>query len=356
MDRVPRIDTPDAFDAICELVARDGRGNRLLGESISRVRPALQRVLIEGVFPYIYLEFPLMGAPACDAIAAYQRIPEDSRFASSGNIELQTVLDWFAGAYDGEGGDLWIELDTSKGMPDQAGVYLQHRNRTDLVPGFLHAVGKSDRLQAHRNLLRRAPDGWRFSYVGSFPHRAGDPLRVGAYLSHNECQRCAQDPDRIVDAFDHLGFSAYDGELVSRAAKMLGVAPDAEVQLDLMPDGGVGDTVGLSVSFNRVNPRDSRTCMEEGFGWELMQAFEEWGIADARWREIAGATYAKHFPYVRDDGEQGRFALLVMLCYAKAKFKACNPLPAKFYLACKAGDLDDNGEGVVTRWNPPQRV
>lgn len=136
-------------------------------------------------------------------------------------------------------------------------------------------------------------------------------------------------------------FSAYDGELVSRAAKMLGVAPDAEVQLDLMPDGSVGDTVGLSVSFNRVNPRDSRRCMEEGFGWELMQAFEEWGIADARWHEIADTTYAKHFPYVRDDGEQGRFTLLVMLSYAKAKFKACNPLPAKFYLACKAGDLKE---------------
>lgn len=331
----------DLFDALCELVAREGRGERLMGESLPRMRHALQNVLIDGRFPYIYLELPLLGTPACDVIASYRRIDEGSRFAPGDGYGLQPVLDWFVGATRDLHGDLWIELDTSRGMPSHAGVYLQHRDRYGLIPGFLEVVGKSGRLQAYRDLLRRAPEEWLFSYVGAFPHREGDPLRVGGYLLHDECQRCAQDPSRIADVFDRLGFSAYDDELIVRVARMLALAPGAEVQLDLMPDGSVGDTLGLSVSFNRLSPRESRACLESGYGAELMATYEEWGAADARWREIARATFARYVPYLREDGSQGYLALLVLPCYAKVKFKACELQPAKFYLACRAGDVED---------------
>ena len=43
----------------------------------------------------------------------------------------------------------------------------------------------------------------------------------------------------------------------------------------------------------------------------------------------------------RDDGSQGRFVLCIRFNYAKIKFKAGEPQPAKFYLLCQSGDLDN---------------
>ena len=71
----------------------------------------------------------------------------------------------------------------------------------------------------------------------------------------------------------------------------------------------------------------------------IMQTMQDWGLADERWKLIAGAAFARHVGYEREDGTEGRFALCIRFNYAKVKFKACEPQPAKFYLTCIAGDV-----------------
>ncbi|MDO4532422.1 MAG: hypothetical protein Q4C36_01740 [Coriobacteriia bacterium] len=59
-------------------------------------------------------------------------------------------------------------------------------------------------------------------------------------------------------------------------------------------------------------------------------------------KAVAGAAFARHVGYERDDGTEGRFALYVKFNYAKVKFRAGKAQPAKFYLTCSAGDLETN--------------
>ena len=98
--------------------------------------------------------------------------------------------------------------------------------------------------------------------------------------------------------------------------------------------------VYLSLSFNETKPRQARKCMEDGYGARICSLLQDWGLADDRWRLIAGAAFARHVPFEREDGTQGRFALRVLLNYAKVKFTACKPHPAKFYLLLETGELE----------------
>ena len=80
--------------------------------------------------------------------------------------------------------------------------------------------------------------------------------------------------------------------------------------------------------------------MESGYGAAVMRALQGWELADDRWKTIAGAAFARHVGFERDDGTEGRFALCIRFNYAKVKFRAGEPQPAKFYLTCIAGDVE----------------
>lgn len=120
----------------------------------------------------------------------------------------------------------------------------------------------------------------------------------------------------------------------------MALAPGVDFQFDIMEDGRLGDTFGLSLSFNETKPRRARECMEGGYGAKICKLMQDWGLADDRWQLIADAAFAKHVPYQREDGTEGRFALCILFNYAKVKFTACEPRPAKFYLVLQAKEFE----------------
>ena len=232
-----------------------------------------------------------------------------------------------------------IELDTASGETERAGVYLQQRTRHELVAPFLESVDESARTKSYLDALARMPEGWPPAYVGLFPGRPGTPLRIGGYLGRDELCHCAEDPAHLAECFRQAGFSAFDANMLRRCCEFMELAPSADFQFDIMPDGSLGDTFGLSLSFNETRPRQARECMESGYGGAIMELLQGWGLADDRWKLIAGTAFARHVGYEREDGTEGRFALAIRFNYAKVKFTACEPRPAKFYLTCTAGDL-----------------
>ena len=264
-----------------------------------------------------------------------------ARFAPGSGFGYQAMLDWFSGVCEQDGSvNCGIELDTSVGETSRAGVYLQQRERQELVAPFLESVGEAGRAQAYRDVLSRMPSGWPPAYVGLFPGREGTPMRIGGYMKRAELERCADDPAHLGDCFRQIGFAAFDAPMLGRCIDFMRLAPSVDFQFDIMPDGSLGDTFGLSLSFNETKPREARECMESGYGARLMRELQEWGLADDRWRLIAGAALARHVGYEREDGSEGRFALCIRFNYAKVKFRACELQLAKFYLTFIAGEIE----------------
>ena len=330
----------EAFDALYAIAARDGRGEALFGNSIELARPVYERTLIGNGYPIAHLEFPLLGSPCFDMLSVHSRVTPGARFAPGAGFGCQGMFDWFAGILEaGERASCGIELDISAGETERAGVYLQQRSCHHLVAPFLESVGETGRTQSYLDVLARMPEGWPPSYVGLFPGRPGAPMRIGGYLDQAELDRCTDEPSHLGERFRAIGFTAFDAPMLERCAEFMRRAPSVDFQFDIMPDGSLGDTFGLSLSFNETLPREARACMESGYGAKIMQTMQDWGLADERWKLIAGAAFARHVGYEREDGTEGRFALCIRFNYAKVKFKACEPQPAKFYLACIAGDV-----------------
>ena len=334
-------DQMQVFDALYAIAAENGRGEALFGSSIALARPAYERTLIGNGYPSAYLEFPLLGEPGFDLLSVYRYVEPGAQFAPDAGFGYQAMFDWFSSVCEPSGSvSCGIELDTSTGETQQAGVYLQQRSRTELVAPFLASVGETSRTQAYQDVFNRMPEGWPPSYVGLFPGRPGTPMRIGGYMSADELARCADDPAHLGAQFCQIGFEAFNASMLKRCAEFMRCAPSIDFQFDIMPDGALGDTFGLSLSFNETKPREAHACMESGYGAQLMQTLQAWDLADDRWRLIADAAFARHVGYEREDGSEGRFALCIRFNYAKVKFRACEPQPAKFYLACMAGDVE----------------
>jgi hypothetical protein len=329
------------FDALYSIAAGDGRGEALFGDSFGIARGVYERTLIGDGYPTAYIEFPLLGSPGFDLLTVHSAVRPGSRFAPGAGFGYQAMIDWFSGICDkGVSASCGIELDTSVGETERAGVYLQYRKHTDLIAPFLASIGEEARAKSYLAVADRMPEGWPPAYVGLFPGRAGAPLRVGGYLEGTIQKACAADPALLVAQFDRIGFSAYNGEMLSQCGTLLSLAPSVDFQFDIMPDGTLGDVFGLSLSFNETKPREARVCMESGYGARICRTLQEWGLADERWRLIAGAAFARHVPFDREDGSQGRFALCCMFNYTKVKFANAVSQPAKFYLRMSAGEVE----------------
>ena len=282
-----------------------------------------------------------MGEPRFDLLSAHERIDPGSRFAPGAGFGYQAMIDWFATLEREEGDSVscGIELDCGEGKTDRAGVYLQQRTRHELVTPFLESIGEGGRAAGYLDVLSRMPQGWPPAYVELFPGREGTPLRIGGYLDKHAQRTYEHDPAELGRAFDAIGFVAYDADMLARCAEFMTLAPSVDFQFDIMADGSLGDTFGLSLSFNGARLGRARECMRSGHGARLMERLEGWGLADDRWHLIADASFARHVGFDSGDGPQGRFALCVLFNYAKVKFTDAIAQPAKFYLVLDAGEV-----------------
>lgn len=329
------------FDALYSIAAAGGRGEALFGNCFDSARDAYERTLIGDGYPSAYLEFPLLGAPGFDVLSVHSAVRPGSRFAPGAGYGYQAMFDWFSGvcALD-VNVSCGIELDTSVGATERAGVYLQYRRYPDLIAPFMDSIGEAARTENFLTAAARMPEGWPPAYVGLFPGRAGTPLRIGGYLGRAVQEACAANPALLAAQFDQIGFTAYDGKMLARCSTFLSLAPSVDFQLDIMADGSLSDVFGLSLSFNETKPSQARACMASGYGAQICRTLQEWGLADERWRLIAGAAFGRHVPFDREDGSQGRFALGCLFNYAKIKFAGGVAQPAKFYLRLSAGEVE----------------
>ena len=332
-------DPMTVFNVLYSHAAGDGREAALFGDSIRFARPAAANSLIGKALPSFYLEFPLLGVPCFDLLTVYGEIKPGERFAPGGGYGYQPMFDWFSSLPSGHGASCGITMDTGSGETERAGIYLQQRRKTELIAPFLDSIGERGRLDSYIRVFEQIPAETAPAYIGLFPGRDGSPLRIGGYMEKSFLDAAAADPGKLALWFDRIGFTAYTKTMPDHCAELLSYAPGADYQFDIYPDGTLGDTFGLSLSFNDVKPRMAAECMEKGYGKSVMTLLERWGLADERWKKIAGAAAGRRIRVEKEDGTPVSLAMIVRFNYAKVKFKAGVPVTAKFYFLLAASEL-----------------
>ena len=336
----------DAFEVLCLQAAADGRKEILFGDSVDRARQTLRPFFVGSQFPSVYLEYPLIGDPFLDVTLLYEDLERGLHIPSDLAQGTDAMLDWYAvERAKHEEITCGFEVDVKNPNLQSAAIHFQPRHLTELVRPFCQTISEEARGELYLDLAARMPQAWQLSFFGMFRGRPGSPLRVCGYLSIPEQQRCAKEPDRIRAAFDQIGFTAYDDELIARVATLFKMAPSGtDFQFDVLPDGSLGETLGIDFSFAIRQPHVVRESFESGVGARCMELLQSWGAADDRWHLAADASFARSIPVVTDDGELAPYGLTLLPQWVKARWTACQQQPSKLYYLGSAGILDD-GKG-----------
>ena len=328
----------EVFDLLYGHAAGEGREAVLFGTSVEWARPAFRGLLTGGEFPITYLEFPLLGSPRFDMLTGYQRLPKGSRFPEGSGFDSRALTDWFSSVPEELGAGFGFEIDHDRRAAGTTGVYLQFRGNRELIAPFLASVGAEERCRDSLSLCGKMPEGWSIAYIGLFPGRPGTPVRLGGYLSPREQRALSLDENLLERRFRQIGFTRFNGEMLNNCRELIGLAPGVDFQFDLERNGALGSTFGLSLDCSRVRAREAAAWMGEGPGGRMMETIRRMGLADSRWRRIAGAVLEKGV-FVRQGEKILPYAMAVRMNYAKVPFRDAKALPAKFYLLMQAGAL-----------------
>jgi len=332
------LDRLDIYDALYLLSAGDGRDDALFGDCQPLAREAFSRSLIGEEFPTIWFEVPLSGAPRFDLHVAFSRtaLAPGTEFAPGAGGGYDGLFRWYAEEESG-GVGLAFAYDVSEGRIDAPAVHVNVNNAPLSSMGrFFELAAGGDAAERYRAFEARLPQGWRVWYAGFHPGRQSTPVRVDCFVDGHLQAAYADAPSLLEVHLRDCGFMAASDAL-SDLAGLVTCSPFVlELQFDVLPDGSVGPTIGVSAGFSSA-PRSKLKSLfaDGGAAAGLMEQIERRGLADARWRLIPEASFAK----LIENGD-GPLALYCTPTFVKLRVRAGEPLDAKAYLQAGSRTLE----------------
>ena len=343
-------------------------GQQVLGGTRQAMRSAYEACLVEGTAPLFWLEMPLMGRPHSDLHVSYdfREVGTGVRFAVGDGLGYRGLFDWFA-AHGRPGTGIDYTLDLCEEGMGAVGAYVSFHDAsvTDLE-GFCASIGRAGDAGRCRSLVEAFPPGWRVWYASPFPGREGNPVRAAGLASEQLKQAFARDHTLVREHFAQMGLAPLPGELCHRVSALAALPISLELRVGMNEDGSMCDRFDVSfyLSQGHLYPADRARLFGEGdapshapasspsagsdelqpvdgrgtgadgacgVGWRALSWFEEWGISDARWHDLATGGFSKVAPFVRDDGTSCRVALLCSPTCFMMPWQAGEPLAAKAY-------------------------
>lgn len=325
------------YDAIYALAAGDGREQALFGTCAPLAREAFQRSLAGEGFPIVWFEVPLGGKPRFDLHVALSRkmLRADVQFLPGAGNGYEKLLRWYADEEIG-GGGLAFAYDVSEGSINNPAIHVNVNNAPlGSMNRFFKLAADEDTAGRYDGFAERLPRGWRVWYAGAHPGRHGSPVRVDCFVDAGLKRAYAADISSLEDDLAACGFTAASPALRNLAKPALDSPFDLELQFDVMRDGRLGPTLGISAGFQLSAASTMRALFEEGGpAHELLCKIERMGLADSRWQHIADATFSK----LVSTGEEA-LALYCGPTFIKLRMRNSELLDAKAYLQAGAARL-----------------
>ena len=318
--------------------ASDGRAQAFFGSNWEKTCDAVLPYTRGVLFPDLYLEFPLKGDPFLDVTALIHTVEPGGPACPEAVAEMEPVYSWVTKLHAADRRICFgFELDAATAASGPAGVHFQHHEKLHLAREFCERMGDPDAGKLYLDLAERMPEEWRPAFFGMFRRRPGSPLRVCGYLSREEIARCAEKPAHLEAVFRRIGFSAYDDGMLQAVSAWLGTVRNADYQMDVWPDGTLGEVFAVDGSAGRLCEQKMKSSFDSDDFARMMTLLESWGAADSRWRLAAGMALTRGFPVEDENGNPSLFAMLVQPNWVKARWRAAVLQNAKCYCRAWAG-------------------
>lgn len=324
------------YDTLYCLASKDAECD-LFGESAPLAQEAFRRASVGASMPVVWFEVPLLGSPRFDLHVAHDNadLHEHAPFASDAMDGHGALLNWYA-SEPREGGGLSLAYDVGDGRIDAPAVHANVNAAESFdIEGFFAHVGRPEAAALYHGFAKRLPQGWRIWYFGVHPGRSGAPVRVDCFVNGSLKRMYAAEPAKLEEDLRKAGF-AVEGSTARRVGAEVAASPfGMELQFDVLSDGTLGRTVGVSAQFPLTAANTTGLLWEPaGSAAQLMEFAENSRIADARWRRVRDATFSAA---VRD-GSIAQ-AIYCVPVFAKFRVRADELLDAKIYLQAGAVSL-----------------
>ena len=328
------VDRMTLYDVLYALAADEGREEPLFGSSAPLARKAFERSLIGEGFPTIWFELPLAGVPYFDLHVAISRkdLHAGVNFLPGAGSGYDELFRWYAEEETG-GCGLAFAYDTGAGTIDAPAVHVNVNGAplSDTHRFFDLAAGEGAAAR-YDGFASRLPEGWCVWYTGVHPGRPGAPVRVDCFALKEREAAYAQDFGLFERDLASVGFEATSPALHDLLAPILESPFGLELQFDVLEDGSLGPTLGISAQFLLNSAQKMRPLFEEGgAAADLLRKVEGLGLADERWRLLANTMYSTSMPL---GGKT--LALYCLPTFAKLRLRDGAPLDAKVYFQASA--------------------
>ena len=317
------------YETLYRLASKDAEYD-FFGSNAPLALEAFRRALAGPSMPIVWFEVPLSGSPRFDLHVAHgnDELHEHAPFAPDAMDGYGKLLNWYA-SKPREGGGIALAYDVGDGRIDAPSVHVNVNgaNAFDVECFFAH-VGRPDAAALYDDFARRLPRGWRIWYFGVHPGRSGAPVRIDCFVDKSLKHAYATEPAKLEEDLKEAGY-VVDGSMARRVAVEIAASPfGMELQFDVLSDGKLGQTVGISARFPFVAASTARQLWEPGgAAAQLMEFAVDSNVADARWQHVRNAMFTTA---VRD--ENALRALYCVPMFAKFRVREGKLFDAKVYL------------------------
>ena len=329
-------DTTMLYETLYRLASKDV-GCDLFGANAPLAQEAFRRASAGASMPIVWFEVPLSGPPRFDLHVAHGNadLHEHAPFAPDAMDGHGDLLNWYA-SEPRAGGGLALAYDVGDGRIGAPAVHANVKAATAFdAEGFFAHVGRPEAAALYRGFEKRLPQGWRIWYFGVHPGRLGAPVRVDCFVDESLKRTYAAEPAMFEEDLRRAGF-AVEGSAARRVGAEVAASPfSMELQFDILSDGALGQTVGVSAQFPLAIASTARQLWEPAGGAaQLMEFAVDSHAADARWQQIPNAIFST----VVQDGDISQ-ALYCVPVFVKFRVRADKLLDAKTYLQAGAVSL-----------------
>ena len=281
--------------------------------------------------PILYFEVPLLGEPRFDLQVCIDRtsLSKGAQLPESAPAHLQGAIDWLLEDGNGSTGvDFAFDVSAGDILTPQVIAFTNGCETCDLKV-FFACAGDADAVKRYDTAQLRAPKGWNSWYTGLIPQRQGRPVRLDYFVNADVAAGYSQDIGMLAADLRQMGYDASEFEL-ARCADLLAYPFRLNIQLDSLEDGSTGPVLGYNAAFGGLPPSAARESATDGAIARILRLVEDWGLADERWRLIAGRCFGYGIPLPDGRG----LTVHSVPTFLKVRMTPDGLVDAKVYIMC----------------------
>lgn len=219
---------------------------------------------------------------------------------------------------------LYLETDTASGNPEETSCFVNLAGELveKLLPAQLERNGAGSLTATIMELLAKCKAYTGLWIVGFMNSRECTPVRLSLLCNNDSVEDIVATVKLLYGEATPADFS----EKV-RALGRLGCF-QYMLDLDVLPDGTLGDTIGFEFAMRKLQPALQSVLCKEAEYKDMVKLLKQWDVADDRIDVLPQCIWAGKAP----DEQQEPYYMYSRISHFKLRWRGNVMLPAKVYL------------------------